>query len=121
MPMFGWVIFFSCVATLQSAFTDTMVAACAASLAAEMSPEYFSPRPRLELVRLADEQGWVPSADDLVANKKALLPVLTHVPSTVPGLLFLMMTVLLADTLLDGRVCGGSETLAFKCSGSSQC
>ena len=102
------------VDTAENGFTDTEVVTVGSALAFELSRDYLGATPPRALVRLADEQGWVACAQDLIDNRKVVATIVTHVPSRVPGLMFLMMVLVLADGLLGGRICGGEETECYK-------
>ena len=95
-------------------FTDQLVAECGASLANELAPLYLSKDRPNNMIVLNDEVGWSACREDLDRNYKILAVVLRYVPSCVPSLLFLAMTVMATDAILEGKVCNACKISAYK-------
>lgn len=98
----------------MACFTQELVTKVGTQLAGSISDRYLAESPRHELVVLEDVHGWVPTWRDVVNAKGCLVPILQHEATRVPGLMFIMMVILVADSVLNSKVVKGSETEAYK-------
>ena len=115
-----WMFFILCTqqvlapAPAKDGFTQELVTKVGTQLAGSISDRYLAVSPQHELVVLEDVHGWVPTWRDVVNAKGCLVPILQHEATRVPGLMFIMMVILVADSVLNSKVVKGSETEAYK-------
>ena len=93
---------------------NELASALAASMHGRVAAIKAKARPR-PFVKLSDEAGWVVNSNDLIINKDVLVPVLLHCSSYVPGITFLMLSLIAANAMLEfGLLEDESEETAYK-------
>ncbi len=112
------------VGCVHKGFTSEEVNQLGTNIATEFATEFLRPHTeaaRQRFIVLEDEQGWNICHADLIANKRLVIQIIKQVPARVPGVMFLMLALMVADSILSHRLCKNDQVDGYKFAGKARC